>query len=230
MKKINIYINIAVVGSVNKVLNNLINRIKESKLYDNCDKINLIINGSPNLLVLDLSDKKYKIFNPNSNIFKCEFPTLKQIWEDSKSNDNYILYLHTKGVTKPNHPNIEDWTNYLAYFNINKWEDRIKELEEYDCTGVNFFGNPEDLKLNPATWGYGKAPQHYSGNFWWSKSEHIRKLPNPMTWPPNDNYSRWRVMCEMWLCQSQDSKYYNAYSSDVDHYMNRYPKELYEKD
>ena len=35
-----IYINVAVMGIVNDVLTNLLNRIKESKLYDNCDQIN----------------------------------------------------------------------------------------------------------------------------------------------------------------------------------------------
>lgn len=39
MKKINVYINIAMIGSVNQVLWNLLTRIKESGLYDACDKI-----------------------------------------------------------------------------------------------------------------------------------------------------------------------------------------------
>ena len=232
MKKINIYINVAVVGSVNKVLSGLLSRIKESGLYAACNKICLFINGSINLISSDLTDEKYVIIESNPNVFKCEFPTLDFIWKDcyDEFDDFYILYLHTKGVTKPGSPNIEDWTNYLSYFNINRWEDRYNDLSEYDCSGVNFSGNPEDLKLDPLTWGYGKAPQHYSGNFWWTKLSHIRKLPNPIKWMPDENYQWWRVMCEMWLCQSNDSKYFNAHSSNINHYMSMYPKELYEKD
>jgi hypothetical protein len=39
---------------------------------------------------------------------------------------------------------------------------------------------------------------------------------------------RWRMMAEMWLCQLPDAKYYNAWHSNVDHYIERYPIELYE--
>ena len=53
-----VYINVAVMGSVNEVLTNLLNRIKDSGLYDNCDVINLIINGDINLLKVNLEDPK----------------------------------------------------------------------------------------------------------------------------------------------------------------------------
>ena len=33
-------------------------------------------------------------------------------------------------------------------------------------------------------------------------------------------------MAEMWLCQI-DGKYNSAWSSNVDHYLEKYPKELY---
>jgi len=35
-------------------------------------------------------------------------------------------------------------------------------------------------------------------------------------------------MAEMWICQVPGGKYFNAFSSNVDHYQNLYPKELYE--
>ena len=230
MKKMNIYINIAMIGSVNQVLWDLLLRIKQSGLYDSCDKIFLVFNGDRNLLSFKLVSEKYVIIDSNSDVSKCEFPTLDLIWNDCKNSDEefYVLYLHTKGVSKPGFQNVVDWVNYLSYFNINKWNDRISDLELNDCSGVNFFGNPNDINEHPSTWGYGKAPQHYSGNFWWSKSSHIKKLPNPINWLPDQNYFRWRVMAEMWLCQLNDGKYYNAFSSDVDHYMTPYPKNLYE--
>ena len=227
--KINVYINIAMIGSVNQVLWNLLTRIKESGLYDACDKIYLVFNGERKYLSFNLVSDKYVIIDANPDISKCEFPALDLIWKDAQAEDSIMLYLHTKGVTKPGYQQIVDWTNYLAHFNINKWQDRLKDLEdENDCSGVNFFGNPEDIKQHPSTWGYGKTPQHYSGNFWWSKSSHIKKLPNPFSWMPNGNCVQWRMMAEMWLCQIADGKYRNAYSSDVDHYQSLYPKELYE--
>lgn len=215
-------------GSVNYVLSNLLNRIKDSGLYDYVNDIYLIINGNKDSISIDLSDTKYHIINEYKDVSNHEFPTLDLISKHSQQKDFNLLYLHTKGVSRPNQKSIEDWVNYMSYFNINKWEDRIKELNDNDCTGVNFGGNPDDIKENPSLWGYGKAPMHYSGNFWWSKSSHIRKLPNPYMWVPNQNYGRWRIMNEMWLCQIPNAKYYCAWKSNIDHYQTNYPKELYE--
>jgi hypothetical protein len=225
MNRIHIYINIAVIGDVNFILKSLLGNINKSGLYDFCEKIYLIVNGDINLLDIEVLDK-YIVVNDNKDISKVEFPTLFKIWQDSQKEDFNILYLHTKGVTR-NNPNIEDWTNYLSYFNINRWKDRLLELESNDCSGVNLSGKIEDLNYHPSTWGYGKAPVHYSGNFWWSKSSYIKKLPNPYEWIPSEDYIKWRVMAEMWLCQLND-RYYNAYSSNINHYLERYPKENYE--
>ena len=225
--KNNIYINIAMIGSVNQVLWDLLTKIKQSGLYDAANKIYLVFNGDRKHLAFNLVSDKYVIIDANPDISKCEFPTLDLICEHCKEEDLNVLYLHTKGVTKPGYQQIIDWTNLLSHFNIVKWQDRLKDLEENDCSGINFFGNPDDINLHPSTWGYGKAPLHYSGNFWWSKSSHIKKLPNMSNWLPDNNYQKWRVMAEMWLCQITDGNYFNAFSSDVDHYQNLYPKELY---
>ncbi len=221
-----IYINVAVMGSVNQVLSNLLSRIKESDLYESVDQINLIINGDLSLITTDLTDSKYKVFNKHKDVYRHEFPALDLIWNHSDKEDFNILYLHTKGVSRT-HTFIEDWTNYMSYFNINKWKDRIKDLEKNDCTGVNLSGNSEDINEHPSTWGYGKAPKHYSGNFWWSRSSHIRKLPNPYSWIPTEDYNRWRMMNEMWVCQIPNSKYHFAWNSNINHYQQAYPSELY---
>jgi len=223
-----IYINVAVMGSVNEVLSNLLIRIKESGLYDNCDVINLIVNGDINQLTVDIENPKYRIINNYKDVSPQEFPTLDLIWRESQEEDFNVLYIHTKGVSR-NHPFIVDWTNFLSHFNINKWQDRLEELKENDCTGCNLRGNSDDVNFHPMYWGYGKAPKHYSGNFWWSKSSHIKKLCNPISWMPTEDFTRWRMMCEMWVCQLPDAKYYNAHTSTVDHYQSPYPKELYEE-
>lgn len=226
-KKINIYINVAIIGNVNQILADLVNNILKSGLYSACNKIILICNGDFNQISLNLNIPKIEVIKANDDISKCEFPTLEKIWNDCQNEDITVLYLHTKGVTKNGQQTIIDWTNYLSYFNINKWQDRINHLKSFDCSGVNLNGSKEDINEHPSTWGYGKAPLHYSGNFWWSNSSHIKKLPNPINWLPDNNYQQWRVMAEMWLCQI-DGKYNSAWSSNVNHYLENYPKELYE--
>jgi hypothetical protein len=224
---INIYINIAVIGSVNEVLNELLNRIDTSGLYKMCDGIHLVINGDKSLL--NFKERgKYIIHNPNKDISHCEFPTLDLIWRHSQIQDDLkILYLHTKGVTKPNNKYISDWTELLTHFNVDKWYDAFLELEKNDAVGVNFFGNPNDINEHPSTWGYGKAPLHFSGNFWWSKSSHIKKLKNPYDFVPDNNWLRWRVACEMWVCSNQQGDFKSLWNSNVNHYHQLYPRDKY---
>lgn len=223
-----IYINVAVINNVNEILNKILNEIHISQLYDACDSINIIVNGGVNILNFKRFDK-YNIINEIMDISQCEFPTLNYLWTESfYSEVNFnILYLHTKGVTKPGLKNISDWVDYLIYFNITNWKDRLIELTEYDCTGVDLKGNASDINCPPQSWGYGKAPLHYSGNFWWSKSDHIKILPNPIDWIPYPNFLKWRVMAEMWVCQKADSKYKCAFQSNNNFYINRFSKEIY---
>jgi hypothetical protein len=225
MRPVRIYINVAVINHVNFVLNQLLSTIENSGLYDVCEEINLVVNGDIKNLNYKSLDK-IKVTHFRNDISHCEFPTLQHLYEDSQKSEFRVLYLHTKGVTRYNKP-IQDWIDYLIYFNITKFKDRYTELDEFDCTGVNFWGNPDDIFEHPSTWGYGKVPQHYSGNFWWSNSSHISKLPLPYSWLPDSNYLRWRMMAEMWLCQIRDGKYNNAWSSEVDHYISDYSKEKY---
>jgi hypothetical protein len=104
---------------------------------------------------------------------------------------------------------VDDWRKYMSYFVIDKWENRVKELEEYDCTGVNFSEKNNNI------------PRHYSGNFWWSKSSHIKKNKDIMERYPD------RMFCEMWLCQSEESKYNSVWNSPINHYIERYTEENY---
>jgi hypothetical protein len=230
-EKTDVYIHVAVMGNINEVLTTILTRIHESGLYDHSNHIYLSVNGDINQLNVDLSKEKYIIINDNKDVTKCEFPTVELLWRNSivDGDNTNILYLMTKGVSRDN-PNVIDQLNMLNYFLIDKWRDRLSELKENDCTSVNLRGNPEDLNFHPSLWGYGKAPKHYSGNFWWTKSSHVKKLINPVSWCPDNNFFDWRMMCEMWICMDPNSKYHNAYSSTVDHYQSPYPKELYQID
>lgn len=225
-----VYMNVSVMGYVNDVLKELIIKIKESGIIDYCHSINFIVNGDRNLLELEELPKSNVLYTGN-DISVCEFPTITKIWEDStnainEGNDLTILYLHTKGSSRTS-DNIKDWVDLLTYFNVTEWRKRVDELASHDCTGINLSGKLEDLYTNPSEWGYGKSPVCYSGNFWWSKASHISKLKNPTEWMPDGDFFKWRIMCEMWVCSLPEGNYNNVYSSNMDHYWNPYPKQLY---
>lgn len=223
-----IYINVATINNFNEVLNTLLDKINTSGLYDECLKIIIVVNGDISLLNVEKKEK-YDICCAKTTTNFAEFPTLNLLWYNSVENSNIdydILYLHTKGVTKPDDENIKDWVNYLSYFNITKWQDRINELKTNDATGVNLSGSREDYNYHPSTWGYSKAPIHYSGNFWWSKASYIRNLIDPYKFALDDDYLKWRVMCEMWLCHNYGN-FHNAYSSNVNHYTTTYKESKY---
>jgi hypothetical protein len=119
---------------------------------------------------------------------------------------NYILYIHSKGVTKSDNKCIKDWVNYLTYFNIYKFNDCLNKLNDYDCVGVN-------LKVGDDN------PLHYSGNFWWSKGSHIKKL-NKIT----DNMYN---SSEFWVTSLSDKKYASLWNSNINHYFELYDSSLY---
>lgn len=212
---------------VNLIFSDIISKINNHGLYDNCDKINLCVAGDINLMDRELLNGKDK-YNLIQVRNSYEYDAIKMIWDDCQLEDINVCYIQGKGVRRPGDERANDWRNYMAYFNIEKWSDRVSNLLEYDCTGVNLGGNRMDYNEHPSTWGYGKAPIHYSGNFWWSKSSHIKKLKDPYLFWPDMNFERWRVLPEMWVCQVEDAKYHCAWSSGVNHYVSLYPRHLYD--
>jgi hypothetical protein len=111
-------------------------------------------------------DKKIELIGSDTNVGLYELPTIHSLHKHAFVEDMYVLYLHTKGVKHNNrNKNVLDWVNYLTYFNIEKHETCIQALEDgADTVGVNL---QKDKTV----------PTHYSGNFWWAKSDYLKKLP-----------------------------------------------------
>ena len=158
----------------------------------------------------------------SSNVNDYELPTLQYIYNFSLFNkDYYILYLHTKGVGKELNQCIEDQIEYMLYFNICKWKDCIKKMES-GCLTVGV-----DLLESPML--------HYSGNFWWAKSDYISSLPSPNDYSnlyvyPNPLNS-WRHNQEFWICYKGNTNICNSmWNSNINCYerhLHLYPSEKY---
>lgn len=102
--------------------------------------------------------------------------THKKIWSaaaEEKESTAY-LYFHTKGITSHNrHFNTnmstyvayDLWRKYMDYWYTEKWWSMVRALDSgKDLVGVNYMETP--------------AP-HFSGGYWWARSDYIRKLPDP---------------------------------------------------
>lgn len=97
---------------------------------------------------------------------------IKQFADASKG-DEKILYLHTKGASRHDTKHetaINYWRQYLEYFNILNWQDCVEALDRgYDSCGVLWIhGDWKTIK---------KSGSHYSGSFYWIKSQLIKRIP-----------------------------------------------------
>ena len=183
-----------------EIFEKLMSDIKDSGLYEKVSKIRL---GILNVIDLpeNLSDPKFEVLHLSSNVNLYEQSTLNLLYRDSLLEDFNVLYLHTKGVKHNNtNPCVTDWVRYMSYFNIYKHELCLKMLENHDAVGVNLYTNPT----------------HYSGNFWWSTSRHIRGL-GPCKY---ESYNS----PEFWVT-SISARFTELWNSGVNHYYERYQEE-----
>jgi len=204
------------VGNWKEIVNEQLNRLKSSGLYDSADIIEVTVN-------LDKTDKS-EFENVVSNYPKlnveyftdntAEYPGIKKVRELALNNDTKIFYFHTKGVSnnydnynnktisQEKIENIKLWRECLEYFLIDKWEESVKLLESYDNVGVTC--------NNGWFWG----------NFWWSQSSHIKKTNEVGFW------GRWDY--EAWLNRSTpNSKNYEFHHFPYNPYVTKLEKELY---
>jgi hypothetical protein len=192
-------------------------KIVDSGLLNDIEKIYVTVVGTPPYDINFLrNNPKIQIeFGGNS---KNESDTLRSLW-DFCENNNYcnVLYLHSKGVTKPGNKNIDEWSDLMEYFLIEKYKDCLFYLSEYDTCGVNYRKNPMP---------------HYSGNFWWATSSYILsrdrfdRLKNSR-FTPQTFHSTERHYCEFWLLDSENGNHKILYNSNINHYRQNYPREIY---
>lgn len=151
----------------------------------------------------------------NSNLEQFELPTLEHIKKYSEANIKHnICYIHTKGVSTGTNICIDDWRQYMLYFNLNNIKAIEGFLNDYDTCGVDLVDTPV---------------LHYSGNFWWATSSHINSLVNPRDLPIILSE---RHKGEFWICSNTTGKYKTLHNSNIDVYarhLHRYTTDNYIK-
>jgi hypothetical protein len=193
---------ICCIGNYLDIVKKQLCKLIQSKLYDLSDEIFCFVcQEKQDCIDLLKQFKKIKIISTQENLY--EKFAINNYKKYLPVNDNYYLYyMHSKGVTK-SEKCFEDWRNLCDYFTIEKWRLSIELLEYYDCVGTNLKNFPK---------------KHYSGNFWWSKSEHLNRLKNV-----NDGY----LSTEMYVCSYMKTNYVSIYQSYVNHGGAEYCPALY---
>jgi hypothetical protein len=120
-----------------------------------------------------------------------EGKTLKLLQQRAYQVDAYFLYLHSKGISNYSPvATTTNWKEVLDHFIIKEWPHHVRKLQEYDVSGVS------DAISGGLV---------MSGNYWWSKSQHIRSLAHPLDTeayfePMGPTY---RYAFERWITSNQ---------------------------
>jgi hypothetical protein len=201
-----------------------LNRLVSSGLYDKADKLFATIINQMNVLTEPMvSDKevseffsKYPKFELSYGVNYYEYAGLKKVYDICIENDCKVLYFHAKGVSnkyrrydkqeeisKTKVESIKSWREVLESFLIDNWRDCVDKLDNYDNVGVTCDNG----------W--------FWGNFWWSKSNHIRTKEEPLC-----HVGRWYY--EAWLNERSNAKNYEYYKFTINPYRCVVSKKYYD--
>jgi hypothetical protein len=201
-----VYIHITCINQYKDIFRTIMKKMKESGLYDQVKMIYIgLIHEQENSNKEWYNDPKINILY-RGNLGQYESETINRI---DVPDDCPVLYLHSKGVTKPHVKPIYDWTEMMLYYLIEEWEMCVEGLKEYDTVGVNLHSKPIP--------NYNGNYVHYSGNMWWTTGKQLKKLGKLKT----NNY----LDSEMYICKQ--GNHLGLWNSDVNHYFQSYPPEKY---
>lgn len=197
-----IYIHITCLNHYKQIFETILKKIKESGLYDSVIKIFVSFIGIPDVV---FNDDKIEIIYQGI-LGQYEVETINRI---HVPDDCPVLYLHSKGVTKPHIKQIQDWTDMMLYYLVEEWKMCIEGLKEYDTVGVNLHDKPIPR--------YNGNFVHYSGNMWWTTGKHLKRLGKLQMKSYLDS--------EMYICHR--GNHLCLWDSKVNHYHDFYPSEKY---
>lgn len=129
----------------------------------------------------------------------------------------FIGYIHSKGTLTPDFSGqsaISDWRRYMQYFAVYRHLDVFNLLQRFDTVGVDLKGHP----------GW-----HYSGNFWWARSDYVAALPELMDAECRGMPSP-RHRAEFYVASNADGRHFSMWDSGINVFEranHAYPPERY---
>lgn len=198
-----------------------IKALKDSGLFEATERIYvscIVSHAEDALKIKEYIGEKCSLIHVTFDKAVFEFPAIDFICRKAQQEDFVVYYFHTKGVSYQNctsnsypaksilrlRKNVEAWRKMMEYFIFDKYNVATNVLKEYDTYGCYYkeVSNPSSLS----------SYKYYAGNFWWSKSEYIRKIPKLTSEQHKDRY--W---AENWLCQVK-GKYFVAFNTSAELY------------
>lgn len=137
-----------------------------------------------------------------------EGATLVPLWQFAKANPaRPICYVHAKGIFSVS-PQVKLWRDILNDIHIRQWRQRIQDL----------YGN-DLVAMADATVSI-ESPNHVSGNFFWTHTDYVASLPEPVYIDPSRE-EMIRYEYEKWILLN-NPKINFVYNTNVDHFKD-YP-------
>ena len=199
-----LYMHVCLIGSWYSVVDKMLKKCVSSGLMQELSDVYIVVVGAskhkldmfrkliaqyPKCMIRDVHEK--------ANLY--ERATLSLIHNDSLVENFNVLYVHSKGVTKKcslEKVLIQQWVDMMLYFLMTRYQQCFEILDSADTCGVNLLDKPK---------------HHYSGNFWWATSQHIRTLSAII----NEDY----FAPEMWVGSNPHTKMISMYQSNINHYF-----------
>lgn len=212
MLPIDIFYHSYCVNDFASILMNKLKKLRMSGLLDACDNFYIITSKAQERhleFFEELQDinRKIKLIHlshtPIGN--ECDtFNWMREKFEEFEQ-ERAIFYFHSKGVSYTNpvlKNNVGNWVKYMDLYYIHHWKSHMRALENYDTSGAFMISDPA----------------HYSGNFWWTKTSHLKKLP-----ALDQNNVPLLNRGEFWLGSLADTKMFNLPGCvEINFYENNY--------
>jgi len=169
-----IFVNPGKLERCKDIINRQYDKIESSGLLERCAAIHIgYVSTVPFPLPHILRNNKIKILVHKERGFEGVTTTaLKTFCDERADRDFALLYIHNRGATRiPDTPS-EDWTLMMEYFCIENWQKGLSALDNSLAAGCEMCAHDSRVKEGDFTY-------HYSGNFWWARSNYIRLLGYP---------------------------------------------------
>jgi hypothetical protein len=150
----------------------------------------------------------------------------KNYADSLKNSDEYICYIHTKGLSHINtfHENpTRFWRYYIEYFMINKWKDCVSVLDGgFESCGT--YGYDMQCMRNHLIFYYKEIfldntnnMKYYPGTFYWMNTSLIKRIPIKYFYNDTE-YHKWSIEALPGLIEHKQY----IFSSPNPHDMNLY--------